>query len=301
MSTCEDFESYLRYEQRRSEETVEAYVRDMRQFVEFLSGDDTDAFDPATVTTSDVRTWLAQLSTEGMTARSIRRKTQSLRAYFRFRMITEGAEDNPASDVALAKHPSPLPNVVPTMEMETVLSNPEPTDDTFQSALDHVVITTLYATGMRRAELLSLTDDSMDFGKKELKVTGKRNKTRIIPLPDSLLDEIRDWQTLRDETVKERKPAGRLFCNRRGTFSEYSLAEIVRRTLAPTSAARKSPHVLRHTFATSLLNGGADLNSVKELLGHSSLSSTQIYTHLSFDELKKAYSSAHPRAKSEEG
>ncbi len=297
MSVIDDFEAFLRYEQRRSEETVEAYVRDLTRFGEFTVGSDPTDFDPDMVTTGDVRAWLAQLAVEGKTARSIRRKTQSLRAFFRFRMMTAGAKDNPAANVTLAKLPSPLPNVVPAGEMETLLSSPEPQADPFMAALEHVVINTLYATGIRRAELLSLTDRAVDFFKKELKVTGKRNKTRIIPLPDELLDEIREWQTLRDETVKLRKPEDRLFCNRRGTFSEFSLSAIVRRSLAPTSAARKSPHVLRHTFATALLNGGADLNSVKELLGHSSLSSTQIYTHLSFDELKKAYASAHPRAK----
>lgn len=303
MSVIDDFESYLRYEQRRSEETVEAYVRDLRQFADFKgpvgknTGMDGEAsFDPSSVTTSDIRAWLAMLSEEGKTARSIRRKTQSLRAFFRFCMINYGTKENPASDVTLAKLPSPLPNVIPTGEMETLLANPEPEPDAFKAALSHIVIMTFYATGIRRAELLSLTDRSVDFFNKELKVTGKRNKTRIIPLPEELLQEIKDWQELRDETVRTRTPVDRLFCNRRGTFSEFSLSEIVRQSLTPTSASRKSPHVLRHTFATSMLNGGADLNSVKELLGHSSLSSTQIYTHLSLDELKKAYSAAHPRA-----
>ncbi len=296
MGYIEDFESYLRYEQRRSEETVGAYCRDVRSFAEFVCGPNTEGLLPGAVTTSDIRAWLAQLSTEGKTARTIRRKTQSLRAFFRYLMIAEGLKSNPASDVILAKTPSPLPSFVPTGEMETLLANPEPTADEFQAALDHIVITTLYATGIRRAELLSLTDASIDFGKREMRVTGKRNKTRIIPLADELLAEIRLWQELRDRTVKERKPADRLFCGRRGTLSEFTVSQIVRRTLAPTSAARKSPHILRHTFATSLLNGGADLNSVKELLGHSSLASTQIYTHLSFDELRRAYAAAHPRA-----
>lgn len=301
MSDIDEFESYLRYEQRRSEETVEAYIRDLGQFVEFLFGEQTDRFDAVSVTPSDIRVWLATLSSEGKTARSIRRKTQSLRAFFRFRMVTKGDRQNPATDVTLAKIPSPLPNFVPTGEMETVINNPEPDADPFRAALDHIVVTLLYSTGIRRAELLSLTDSSIDYSKREIRVTGKRNKTRIIPLPDELLDELRDWQKLRDETVKERKPADRLFCGHRGTFSEYSVAQIVSRTLAPTSAARKSPHTLRHTFATSLLNGGADLNSVKELLGHTSLASTQIYTHLSFDELRRAYDSAHPRAARPEG
>lgn len=296
MNHIADFESYLLYEQRRSGETVEAYCRDVRQFSEFLCGDATDRFDPESVTVNDIRAWLASLSTEGKTARSIRRKTQSLRAFFRFRMVTLGSKSNPAADIALAKTPSPLPDFVPTGEMETLLDNPEPTADSFQAALDHVVISTLYATGIRRAELLSLTDSSIDFGKREMRVTGKRNKTRIIPLADELLEEIRDWQELRDSTVKKRTPADRLFCGKRGTLSEFTVGGIVKRTLAPTSAVKKSPHILRHTFATSLLNGGADLNSVKELLGHASLSSTQIYIHLSFDDLRRAYDAAHPRA-----
>lgn len=207
-----------------------------------------------------------------------------------------GATVNPAADVTLAKTPRPLPNFIPAAEMDTLLSNPEPSADEFQAALDHVVMATFYATGIRRAELLSLTDTSISFEAKEMKVTGKRRKTRIIPLPQQLLDEIARWQQLRDSTVEKRTPPDRLFCGRRGTFSTFSLSQIISRMLAPTSAAIQSPHVLRHTFATAMLNGGADINSVKELLGHASLASTQIYTHLTFDELKKSYDSAHPRS-----
>ncbi len=298
MSVSDDFESFLRYEQRRSGETVGAYVRDLGQFTDFImSSSDASDFDPETVTPADIRAWLASLASEGLTPRSIRRKTQSLRAFFRFLMITQGHKTNPALDVTLAKIPSPLPNFVPSGEMETLLRHPEPVPDEFQAALDHIVVSTLYATGIRRAELLSLTDGSIDFGKREMKVTGKRDKTRIIPLADSFLEEIREWQSLRDKTVSRRRPADRLFCGRRGTLSEFTLSAIITRMLGPTSAAKKTPHVLRHTFATSVLNGGADINSVRELLGHSSLASTQIYTHLSFDELKRSYSAAHPRAR----
>lgn len=312
-----EFEEYLRFELRRSEDTVEAYIRDLKQFIDFIApekaatgasvwrasaGDDMksgnpSAFDPERIKAADIRAWLASKAADGLKPRSLRRKTESLRAFFRFIMITRGLKANPALDVTLAKLSSPLPDFVPAGEMETLLNNPEEKGDDFRAALDHVVITMFYTTGIRRAELLSLTDGSIDFGKKELKVTGKRNKTRIIPLGDSLVAELHSWQALRDKTVKERKPADRLFCGRNGTLSEFSLAGIVKRSLAPTSARKKSPHILRHTFATALLNGGAEINSVKELLGHSSLSTTQIYTHLSFDELKKSYSSAHPRVR----
>lgn len=285
----EKFEKYLRYELNRSPHTVEAYCRDVRQFADWLTG-----FDAASVTTADIRAWLAEIAaTES--ALTIRRKTQSLRAFFRFLLKQGKIKSNPAADVILAKAPKHLPEFVKENEIEDIVARGSGAD--FKSERSHIVMLLLYSTGLRREELRTITDADLDFSLREVKVIGKRSKQRTIPLAEELLQEIRHWQEIRDNRYPDLPSPKALIAGPAGKMSRAAIYDIVRDALSASSAMRKSPHVLRHTFATAMLNNGASLDSVKEFLGHASLSTTQIYTHLSFAELKKAYISAHPRSR----
>lgn len=313
-----DFTSYLRFELNRAQLTVEAYERDIRQFADWTTCFNPDKFIPGEISTSDIRAWLASLAREGMAAKTLRRKAQSLRSYFRFLMKRSQVSSNPTRDLPLPKIPKRLPDNVRMEEIENILRNeealiadvmkesrvesrvnPEVTvKETPESLVrDHLIVELLYSLGLRRAELVSLNDGDLSFPAGELKVTGKRSKQRVVPVPMKLLEDIRTWQSLRDSMWPDLPKPKPLFAVKGKRISPTQVYTIVKKELQSSSARKKSPHALRHSFATSMLNGGADLNSVKEFLGHTSLSTTQIYTHISFSEMKKAYEAAHPRAK----
>ncbi|MDE6409754.1 MAG: tyrosine-type recombinase/integrase [Muribaculaceae bacterium] len=296
----EEFISYLSHELNRSPHTVEAYIRDISQFRSWITANRASAFDPSSVTTSDIRAWIGTLAKTDSSS-TLRRKTQSLRAYFRWLLKQGKIGANPAADVTLAKKGKHLPEFVRENEMEELLASTPPAEseeDSIISARNRLIISILYSTGIRQAELLGLKDSDISFSSKEAKVTGKRNKQRIIPIPEPLLQEIAAWQHLRNQAFPSLPSPAPLFPGEKGTLSKMQLYRIVKASLASTSAAAKSPHILRHTFATSMLNHGANLDTVKEMLGHASLTTTEIYTHLTFEQLRKNYNSAHPRAKS---
>lgn len=295
------FISYLSNELNRSPHTVEAYIRDISQFKSWITSGNPDAFDPASVTMSDIRAWIGSLAKMDSPA-TLRRKTQSLRSFYRWLLKQGVVASNPASDVVLAKKGKHLPEFVREAEMEELLSPSETAEgeETWKEMRDHLIISILYSTGIRQAELLGLRDSDISFSSKEAKVTGKRNKQRIIPLPQQLLDEIAAWQRIRDRVMPGLpSPAPLLPAAHGGSghISKMQLYRIVKERLGETSAAAKSPHVLRHTFATSMLNHGANLDTVKEMLGHASLTTTEIYTHLTFEQLRRNYQNAHPRAR----
>lgn len=281
----------------RSSLTADAYGRDLRELAAFL-GKDSDLSDPDGISTADVRAWIASMSRKGLSPRSLRRKTQAARAFFRWLQKQGVVSINPAAEVQLAKIGRKLPEFVREQEMEDILENPINGGDPALNVRNKLIVNILYSCGVRRDELAKITDADIDFFQKEIRVHGKRDKMRIIPVADELLSEIKEWQTIRDSLYSFPVPAP-LICSKRGKLSGRMIYEIVHNVLMSTGATHKGPHSLRHTFATSLLNDGAEINSVKELLGHASLQSTQIYTHLSFSDMKRAYDSAHPRAKKE--
>lgn len=300
----DDFISYLRFELNRATLTAEAYERDIRQFAEWINPTDSpEGFHPEDVTSSDIRAWLASLSRNGISARSLRRKAQSLRAFFRFLLKRGLTSKNPTSDLTLPKLPKNLPDMVRTDEIEAILKSEENSmaysSDNEKEVRQHLIIEMLYSLGIRRAELIAINDADISHSAGEIKVTGKRAKQRIIPVPIKLLDDIARWQRLRDSIWPDMPHPRPLFAVKGKRISPSQVYSAVKSGLATTSARKKSPHSLRHSFASAMLNEGADLNSVKEFLGHSSLSTTQIYTHISFAEMKKAYENAHPRAKKE--
>lgn len=305
-----EFENYLRLELNRSEHTVTAYLNDVRQFAAWLgagSGSDDnsgstncpDIIDslvrPGAVTPNDVRDWLGTIATKGIGPASLRRKTQSLRALFRWAMRTKRLNVNPAEDVTLAKLPRHLPDIVKVPELEQILDF-DPGSD-YMAARSHLVINMLYSLGLRQAELLSLTDADLrpTANGYELRVTGKGSKERILPVPSGLVTEIERVRRMRDKRYGTQTFPAHIIAGPHGAVSPKALYNTVRAALAGTSAARRSPHILRHSFATALLSNGANLDAVRQLLGHASLSTTQIYTHLSTAELQQAYNAAHPR------
>lgn len=288
------FLRHISLELNRSRQTVRAYEADLRGFNEYIlkSGvpaGDSGFFVASAVNTADIREYVASLSEGGASPVTIRRKIQALRAYFRFLVKSGATEANPASAVPLPKTARKLPVITTHDDVARCIEETR----TLQEAL---ILSMLYGCGLRRSELLAINDPDINPFSKELKILGKGNKHRVIPLPDSLLREIEEWQKRRDELYPDLPLPRPLFVTKFGRMSQTKLYEIVHSALGDTHAQQKSPHTLRHSFATQLLNSGADINSVKELLGHSSLGATQIYTHVAFSELNREWSKAHPRA-----
>lgn len=280
----EQFIEYLRLELNRSPHTLEAYRRDLTQLQSDLGE---VALQDATQ--RDIRIWLARLGREGDSPRTIRRKTQAARSLFKWMQKRALRRDNPASDIILAKPDKPLPVFVREEEMESLL-------DATDEARDHLILELLYGCGLRQAELLGLTDSQADLHRGRLTIHGKGSKIRIVPLPPALVAEIKDWQQQRDASYERLdRPAPLIPGRSGGPMSKSGLYKIVRSRLAATTIGRRSPHTLRHSFATAMVNGGAGINSVKELLGHASISTTQVYTHLDFRRLRGDYAAAHPR------
>ena len=293
-STIEQFLQYLSHELNYSQLTVAAYRNDLKQWCEAVTGGGARELDLATIEAADVRMWMVQRADAGDCARTLRRKVQSVRALFRYLMKRGLVAENPAADVELARTPKPLPDHVRTQNMDALLDEEIDRSD-FTAVRDRLVMLMLYETGMRRAELIGLLDAHVDTGKGELRVHGKRDKDRVIPFGHELAQWIETYRALRqelhvgDEEFFVRPGGGKLYPSH--------VYNIVHSNLARVGGSRKmSPHVLRHTFASVMLNSGAGLESVKEILGHESLATTQIYTHITFNQLKENYKHAHPRA-----
>lgn len=295
----EEFLRYLGLERNRSALTIEAYRRDLEQCARFLRESGTEPpVDLASASLRHLRAWIAALATEGDAPRTLRRKTQALRSMYRWMQKRGIRTDNPAADITLAKTNRPLPTIARPDQLETLISDGVPGPDPTRSIRDTLIIELLYSCGLRQAELLNLTNADVDTRTGRMRVVGKGDKTRIIPLPPALCDTIDRWRQVRDDatTVDGSRAHAPLIPGRGGAqLSKSRLYTIVRDALAFTSASRRSPHTLRHTFATAMVNGGADINSVKHLMGHASLATTQIYTHLDLSTIQRDYHHAHPR------
>ena len=287
----DDFINYLETEKHYSLNTVIAYTIDLRQFEEHIKDvfDKTEAID---VTSDMIRDWIVHLKEKKITNRSINRKIASLRAYFHFLMKREEIERNPLIKILPVKSSKRNPVFVMEEDMQHIIDMVY--EDSFEGRRDKLIIEMLYATGMRKAELLNLEEKDFDYSKTEVRVFGKRRKERIIPLHKDLIYLIKEYCNERNSlSVSNAK----LFINKKlSPLSRVQLDAIVKKDLSSAQVERRSPHVLRHTFATHLLNEGADIMNVKELLGHSSLEATQIYTHNTIEKLKSVYKKTHPRS-----
>lgn len=288
------FLKYIRYELNLSTHTVLSYKKDVEQFGKFVSGG-SDTIDFESVTLNDIRAWMAFLAKSGDVMRTIRRKVQALRALFKFMMKRGLISANPAEAIEMSKLPKYLPSYIRSENMDMLLSA-EIDENDFISVRDRMIVLMLYSTGIRRAELIGLEDIAVDDVACQIKVHGKRNKDRIIPFGEEMREAICRYRVLRAKEVGE---ACESFFVRLGGEPLYPslVYNVVHTSLAKVGGGKKlSPHVLRHSFASAMLNNGAQLNSVKEILGHESLAATQVYTHITFSELKQNYKLAHPRA-----
>lgn len=286
---------YLRYERNKSVLTVQNYGEDLLRFELFFKKLD-DHLSWESVDSDVIREWVDSMMDKGNSASSICRRLSALRTFFRFALLKGLVKSDPTRFVKNPKTERPLPQFLKEKEIEKLLDGEKIWDNTFDGVRDRTVIMTFYETGIRLSELISLDDVSVDFGRNLIKVTGKRNKQRIVPFGEGLAGTLRRYISLRDEVVDKRCNA--LFLSDKGLrLTKGQIQYMVRRHLGMVSTLKKrSPHVIRHTFATSLLNNGADIKSIKELLGHESVVTTEIYAHVTFEELKRIYKHAHPRA-----
>ena len=295
----DSFLDYLRYERNYSNYTIEAYSKDLRQFEEYVKLNKESIFVPGDVDADLVRSWIVSLMDEKISPVSVNRKLSSLKSFFKFLMKQGSISVNPLRLITGPKTKKPLPYFVRDKEMELLLDG-DGFDEDFEGVRDRLILEMLYDTGIRRSELTGIRNSDVDCDTMQVRVTGKRNKQRLIPFAEGLKNLIQAYTEVRNREVGSE--SGWFFVRKNGEqLSAGIVYNIVKKKLSeiPT-LAKRSPHVLRHSFATSMLNNGAELNAVKELLGHSSLASTSVYTHTTFEELKKVYH-AHPRAKKEGG
>ncbi|PTQ99378.1 integrase/recombinase XerC [Mucilaginibacter yixingensis] len=292
----ERFIQYIQYEKRYSKHTVAAYQNDLEQFFAHAGHPDHPVNQPSDVTHHHIRNWVVSMMDDKLAARSINRKISVLRKYFKFLMKEGLAEGNPAAKVQTPKVPKQLPVIVEDEKLSKLLDSPVFTSD-FKGTRDRLVMELLFGTGIRLSELIGLTENSIDLYEGTIKVLGKRNKERIIPINKELKRALAEYGELKKNKNFDNNSLMLIVTNKGAEAYPKMIYLIVRRYLSEISTQeKKSPHVLRHTFATSLLNKGADLNAIKELLGHANLSATQIYTHNSVERLKSIYKQAHPKA-----
>lgn len=297
MNYKESFLQYLRIIKRYSPNTVRSYQNDLDSFFCFLTSNNLPS-EPISVTSAEIREWLRSMMTNpgAFSASTVHRKISCLRVFYKW-LRKEGVMiNNPLEKIVLPKKKKLLPVFAGETSMQDLFGKAV-FPDGYPGARDRTIIEMLYITGMRRAELIGLKMADVDLVEKTVKVTGKRNKQRIIPLATSSIQTLKDYILLRNEYAGSTANDSWFFITDRGTkLYDKFVYNLVNRYLAlVTTIEKKSPHVLRHTFATHMLNRGADLNSIKEILGHANLSATQVYTHNTFDKLRKVYEKTHPR------
>jgi integrase/recombinase XerC len=289
------FLNYISTEKRFSKHTENAYTSDLNQFVSFLK-DSYQLDSPVKASSQMIRSWVIDLMEKENSPRSVNRKLSTLKSFYRY-LIREGEViENPMTKVSAPKVKSRLPSFVDKDSMSALLST-EMFEDDFAGQRDRLILMLLYYTGMRRSELIGLNRSSFDLHNRSLKVLGKGNKERIIPVNDELTLLMQQYISKRDEQEFSDSQDNLLVTDSGKALYPNFVYRTVRNHLSKVSTSEKrSPHVLRHTFATHMLNNGADLNSIKEILGHANLSATQIYTHNSIEQLKLIYKQAHPKA-----
>jgi len=295
MEYKESFLQYLQIEKRYSAHTVRSYQNDLNQFYSFLESDAIPS-DPAEISSHQIRAWIVGLMENGIASVSVHRKISCLRVFFKYLRKQGVTVNDPLAKIVLPKRKKNLPAFVGEEELNTLLDNNNFGDD-YPGLRNRTIIEMLYLTGMRRAELTGLHINDIDLTAATVKVTGKRNKQRIIPLTKPFMARIQEYVKLRKEAGKASGEDWFFITGKGNKLYDKFVYNIVRGYLSMvTTIEKKSPHILRHTFATHMLNHGADLNAIKEFLGHANLSATQVYTHNTFEKLKKIYKQAHPRA-----
>jgi len=289
----DSFLQYLKFEKRYSAKTILAYQTDLGQFQNFLNHE----FDrtPSQETNhSLVRSWIVSLVESGLDAISVNRKIACLRSYFKFLIRQEVIAKDPMAKIKILKTKKKLPHFVPESDMVRMLDQASFGDD-FDTLRDQLILELLYGTGMRLSELIGLKDSNVNIKNRTLKVLGKRNKERVIPFTAGLVHLIEGYRKIRNRDVERRDDTFIVMKTGEAVYP-MMVNRMVKKYLKNSTVEKKSPHVLRHTYATHLLNKGAEINAVKDLLGHSSLAASQVYTHNSMEKLKKVFDQAHPKA-----
>ena len=295
MLMIEDFLNYLRYERNRSDLTVRNYERSLRDFESYFKNRESH-LSWESVDSDLIRDWMESMMDKGDMASTVDNRLSAVRSFFRFALSRGLVASDPAYHVRGLKKKKPLPQFMREGDMDRLMDLSEMWNDSYNDVRARTIILLFYTTGIRLAELVGLDDQDVDFVNHQLKVTGKRNKQRIVPFGEELEQALMAYMSQRDGQPLKRETA--LFLNDKGCRVTRSQVErIVNSGLSRvTTMKKRSPHVLRHTFATAMLNNGAGLESVRKLLGHESVATTEIYTHTTFEQLKKVYKDAHPRA-----
>lgn len=291
----EQFLNYLRFERNLSELTVANYGEDLKSFEAYFRNLD-NQLSWESVDSDVIRNWMESMMDKGNSATSINRRLSALRSFYRFALIRKLIALDPAHAVKGPKKSKPLPQFLRDNEMDELIDGDVVCGDSFKDVRARTILTLFYESGMRLSELVGLDDTDVDFLNRQLKVTGKRNKQRVIPFGEELEETLRTYISTRDENVFRKDTA--LFVTEKGKrMNADQVRYQVKKNVSKVSTLKKrTPHVLRHTFATTMLNHGAGIESVKKLLGHQSLETTEIYTHTTFEQLKRVYEKAHPRA-----
>ncbi|SDL25182.1 integrase/recombinase XerC [Pedobacter sp. ok626] len=293
--TVEQFLTYLQHEKRYSSHTILSYQTDLIQFEDFIG----KTFDLPLVEVKHVhvRDFMVFLMDNNVGENSVGRKLSTLRSFYKFLLRQNFISASPMTLVKAPKVPKKLPVFIDDAKLDLLLDSDEFFDDSFSSVRDRLIIETFFGTGMRLAELLSLKEEDINFYDSTIRVMGKRSKERIIPISKILVEQLKEYVALKTLQNFDNKMGGLIVTNKGNEAYPEFIRRIVQRYLTYISTQdKKSPHVLRHSYATSLLNRGADLNAIKELLGHASLAATQVYTHNSVERLKTIYKQAHPKA-----
>lgn len=290
----DQFLNYLRYERNRSPLTVQWYEESLRDFETYIQEVD-DCLSLLTVDADLIRGWMERQMDEGKKPATVNRGLSAVRTFYRYALSRQLVEKDPACGITGPKKSKPLPQFVREAEMDRLFD--ENLDGgKYNNVRARTILLLFYETGIRLAELVSLNDEDIDFVAMQLKVTGKRDKQRIIPIGEELARALTDYMARRDQEVQKQSKA-LLLTGKGERMSRQQVQYLVKKHLSEvTTLKKRSPHVLRHSFATAMLNNGAGLESVKKLLGHESLNTTEIYTHTTFEQLKRVYNEAHPRA-----
>lgn len=306
------FLDWLQYERRYSLRTVSEYGDDLRAFAELLGGE--EKFDPARADTTDVKTWMVDMLDSGLSPRTVKRRLSALRSFYKYLLRQGLVKRDITQGVIAPKTDKPLPvffresemereQAIGERELDELMHSPDgeaSPREVFELTRDNLIISMLYQTGMRRAEIVGLTDGDIDLKEGVIRVFGKRRKERAVPIGERLCSEIEAYQEVR-QGFESPEHYLLTMVKRDGSIGQMeaqSVYQMVRRRMGEVSTLKKhSPHVLRHTFATTMLNNGADIRSIQTLLGHSSLAATQVYTHTTFEQIQQAYKQAHPRSK----
>ena len=292
----EQFLNYMRYERNRSELTVQRYEKVLRTFEAYFENKDSQ-LSWESIDSDIIRDWMERMMDNGAMASTVNNCLSAVRSFYRFVLSRKLVEKDPSHVIRGPKKQKPLPYFVRENEMDKLLDEKEWDGDSFEDMRARTILYMFYETGIRRAELIGLNDGDIDFVLRQVRVAGKRNKQRIVPFGEELETVLRDYVALRNEKLVGRESTALFVSDKGKRISRTLVTSIVRENLGLVSTMKKrSPHVLRHSFATAMLNNGAGLESVRRLLGHESIATTEIYTHTTFEQLKQIYKKAHPRA-----